>query len=162
MCFPLRSLKSDRAIPEPDSEEKSRGTKAAMLWTARQGSAHLLAVRPRWSPPLTVGLSGPALFDLWSKSAAIRPDLHPRVLDANSPLGLSSGWLRPLVRSGIRPGPEGYLVRLRPRSAIAPWTRHRSTRLTAPWEPQRARVMIGNWRRAFSNLSRPSSSPMAP
>ena len=116
-----------------------------------------MVVVPVRLPPRPVGLSGPALFDRRSKSSAIRLALRLRVLDGNSLLGLPPVWPRPLVRSEIRLGPEGYPVWLRPRLLPTLWYHHRSPRWVRPLVARGLRGLIVNWLRALSHRPRFSS-----
>jgi hypothetical protein len=114
---------------------------------------------PVRSPPQPVGLSDLALFDRRPKSSAIRLDLHLRVLVAIAPLCLPPLWLRPMVRSEIRLGPEGYTVWLRPRPVPTLWKTGRSPRSAQPKVDRESRGLIGDWLRASSYRPRFSSRP---
>ena len=114
---------------------------------------------PVRSPPQPVGLSDLALFDRRPKSSAIWHDLHLRVLVAIAPLCPPPLWLRPMVRSEIRLGPEGYTVWLRPRPVPTLWKTGRSPRSAQPKVDRESRGLIEDWLRASSYRPRFSSRP---
>ena len=147
MCFPLRS-------PRVGARYESHA-----LISPGQVRPTVAVANPVRSPPQPVGLSDLALFDRRPKSSAIRLDLHLRVLVAIAPLCLPPLWLRPMVRSEIRLGPEGYTVWLRPRPVPTLWKTGRSPRSAQPKVDRESRGLIGDWLRASSYRPRFSSRP---